>query len=79
MTKLNINKENWHFITSNTSNEAWKQTTNQNRSQSAEALTEEMANYSNLTKEVQFTEKFRPGEKPKLPATFLMFFKQYFC
>ena len=38
ITKFNMNKANWHLLTSK---EAWKQTTNPNRSQFAEALTED--------------------------------------
>ena len=38
ITKFNINKGNWHLFTSN---EAWNKVTNPNRSQSAEALTED--------------------------------------
>ena len=36
ITKFNINKANWHLFTSN---EAWKEVTNPNRSQSTEAQT----------------------------------------
>ena len=38
ITKININEANWDIFTSN---EAWKQITNPNRSQFAEALTED--------------------------------------
>ena len=38
ITKLNINKANWHLFTSN---EAWNEVTNPNLSQPAEALTKD--------------------------------------
>ena len=38
ITKFNMNKAHWHLFTSN---ETWKEVTNPNRPQSAEALTKD--------------------------------------